>query len=72
MQKGPCFGNGELYVGEPFNRDNKCNSFVKKSGYNIGQEANGNNTLTNYMCKAGGYCSEFTLIEIEVWKVIFQ
>jgi hypothetical protein len=63
---GPAFSNekaNELCAFyEPFNGDNKCASWVIKSGYCIGLEG-GKNMLTN---KENG---NFTITEIEVWEI---
>jgi hypothetical protein len=65
---GPAFGTEktlELCAEfQPFNGDNKCESYANESGHCIGLE-DSKNMLTN---KENG---KFTITEIEVWEVTF-
>ena len=67
---GPCFNGGsegELdVVDSPFNGDGKCFSSVNNPGFEIPQDGNGLNMLTNQQD------GNFTITEIEVWEVTYE
>jgi hypothetical protein len=69
---GPHFGDRELgVVDEPFNRQHACWSFANESVYNIPENSEGINMLTNKKCDEYGRCY-FTISSIEVWGVRFK
>ena len=64
---GTDFGWGELVVGgEPFNRKGACWSYANEDGYEIPENIEGINMLTNKKC------IWFTISSIEVWGVRFK
>jgi hypothetical protein len=72
---GPYFGSLELSAwDEPFNKENACSSWTNDSGYNIPQNSEEINMLTNQMSynRFGGRVCKFTISEIEVWGVNFK
>jgi hypothetical protein len=72
---GPCFGEGELVVYEPFNKDCKCFSSPNyEGGYNIAMDRECRCMLTNVICEKRGflYRSNFEISELEVWEVTFE
>lgn len=61
---GPYFGNRELYVIEPFNKKNRCSSYIDRDAYKIKENEEGKNGLTNMKFgKHGldGIKSDFTI-----------
>ncbi len=69
---GPEFGwSPELgAVNDPFNGNNACLSSVNREGYKIPKGEDDTNMLTYEKCNSDGYCY-FTIVEIEVWEVVF-
>ncbi len=73
--KGPTFAIGELEAwNQPFNGKDACRSWFWDDGniYNIGVDSQGRNMLTNqpsYDANFGGLLCQFTISELEVWKV---
>ena len=70
---GPNFGLIELAgYNEPFNGENNCHSYVNSRGYAIPKGKDGTNMLTNEKCENGqGSLCKFTIVELEVWEVMF-
>ena len=60
---GPCFGNEELYLEQPFNGENLCRSFSNQGVFDIKTKNMNTNLLTN---QKDGY---FSITEIEVWEI---
>ncbi len=73
---GPDFGIGELQAFEPFNENNQCASYVNNVCYRIRMDSQWKNNLTNIKYQQclvfGDYYCEFTIIELEVWEIIFE
>ena len=45
-ESGPVFGRNELYLSEPFNKENACISFEKHKHYKIKVNEEGKNLFT--------------------------
>ncbi len=73
---GPHFGsNRELSpAAEPFNGENNCWSFACEwYSYKIPKDSKGRNMLTQEKCRDdGGELCKFTIVELEVWEVVFE
>ncbi len=69
--RGPYFGNSELAVeDEPFNTINNCVSKIGEHIFEIGNDSNNNNMLTNL--KSQDRICQFSICEMEVWEIIFM
>jgi hypothetical protein len=58
-----CFGDEEIKIIEPFNRENHCKSWANNTVYCIKEDNDG----TNFLTKLKNEC--FTITEIELWSV---
>ena len=70
---GPDFGTEELSAyWEPFNKENSCRSWKNDYAYNIPENSEGINMLTNMENELDANFCDFTITELEVWGVSFK
>jgi hypothetical protein len=67
---GPTFGNSELKIVAPFNGKGNCVSFANHYCYEIPASKDGINQLTGANID-GDDRSVSTIIELEVWQIIY-
>ena len=62
---------------EPFNGNDKCESYANIVGYHITMDSESKSNLTNLKCQKQHplldvFLCNFTISELEVWEIIFE